>query len=93
MNLDTICNFMCENCTITLAVGVVLFIIVISRLFGKGGGERKLEERLRDLTYDIERLRTENIELRKKKKKKGGGSFKEEVRNVMVTGKSIKKEE
>ena len=91
MNLDTICNFMCENCTITLAVGAVLFIIVISRLFGKSGGERKLEERLRDLTYDIERLRTENRELRKKKK--GGGSFKEEVRNVMVTGKSIKKEE
>ena len=86
MNLDTICTFISGNCTIVLAASVMLFIIIISLALGKGKGKGVLEERLRDLTYEIERLKKENRELRKKK----GISLKEEVRNVMVTGKSIK---
>ena len=38
-----------------------------------------------ELAYEINRLKKENRELRKKR----GESLKEELRNVMVTGKSI----
>jgi len=80
-----ISQLICENWIIVIAVCVILFIIVISLAFGKGGEEKKLKEQIQNLNYEINRLKKENRELRMKR----GESLKEELRNVMVTGKSI----
>ena len=79
----------CENWIIVLIVCIILFIIVVYLAFGKLDEEKKSEERMRDLTYEIERLKKENAEV----KKREDVSLKDEVRNVMVTGKSIKGED
>ena len=83
MEIGTI---ICENWIIVLIVCIIIFIIVVYLTFGKRDEEKKVEERIRDLTYEIERLKKENVEIKKKEKV----SLKDEVRNVMITGKSIK---
>jgi len=89
MDINTIGAVICEYWIIVLAVCVILFIIIISLAFGKTSSERRLEEKLQELTYEIERLRKESREIKGKRK---GGSLKEDIKSVMVTGKSIKGE-
>ena len=82
-------SIICGNWIIFLLVCIILVILVIFLSFGKSNEEKKLKDKIQNLTYEIDRLKKENSEFRKKK----GESLKDEMRSIMVTSKSIKGEE
>ncbi len=86
MDIHTVCNFLCGNCIIVLACFVILILIIISLASGKSRENEKLDARMHDLIYEIERIRKENRELKKNPYK----SLKEDIQEIMVTGKTVR---